>query len=53
MTQQQFQQPTSDLGFDFEIGISNNYPEEFVTAEQIEKERKLNLGILKDLGVSV
>ena len=50
----QFAQPISDLGFEqgFESGAgsNNNYPDGFVTAKQLEKERKLNLEIIHDNG---
>lgn len=44
------QQIYSDLGFDIEIETTNNYPEGFVTTEQLDLERKTNLEIIEDNG---
>lgn len=50
MTPQQFNQPISDLGFEPQLNSTRNYPDGFVTADQLEKERKMNLEIIKDNG---
>ena len=49
---QQFEQPISDLGFgpENQLGSTNNYPDGFVTFEQIELEGKMNLEIIEDNG---
>ncbi len=51
--QHQFDQQVSDLGFGWELATTNNFPEGFVTADQLDEERKLNRELIKDSGVRI
>lgn len=53
MNAQEFDQPITDLGFDRILATTNNYPDGFVTAKQLEIERKMQLEILEDNGQKI
>ncbi len=47
MTPQIFDSPISDLGFEPGLASTKNYPDGFVTEDQIDQERKINLEIIE------
>ncbi len=50
MTNQFNQLQYSNLGFESEPPIPGNYPDGYSTSEQLDKERKLNIEIIRDNG---
>lgn len=44
------QENITDLGFEPQLSFINNYPESFVTQEDLERERRMNIRILENNG---